>query len=251
MFYFDFDFESQQRNRTPTINLRGKAWDNLKGRRQPVDMQDYVNSKQRLRAALRKISDIKEVACSTGYRKYKIKHRMNTKRRYNNRHQVLVGTPANNWTNRNENLTERKNIYKQTHCSIVSNVPSRKESLALSIKNKLPRALAGILQRQNVNYGCFDQPQRKTKVAQEVWASSILLKQRDDDRIVIKSEIKKDHKRDVIPSASVERGLFEEKVKFEDSRCDFVIEAVEFPFRPPPLVVFGIRLTALEEFSNA
>ncbi|GIY98560.1 hypothetical protein CEXT_475391 [Caerostris extrusa] len=91
---------------------------------------------------------------------------------------------------------------------------------------------------QNVNYGNFDQPQRKTKVAQEVWASSILLKQRDDDRIVIKSEIKKEPKRDVIPSASVER-------------CDFVIEAVEFPIQPPPLVVFGIRLTALEEFSNA
>ncbi|GIY98564.1 hypothetical protein CEXT_475411 [Caerostris extrusa] len=85
------------------------AWDCFKGRKQPADKQDYVNAKQRLRAALRKINYITEIACSTGYRKYKIKHRMNTTRGSNYRHQALVGTPANNVTNRiNEDITERK-----------------------------------------------------------------------------------------------------------------------------------------------
>nr|XP_042910997.1 origin recognition complex subunit 1 isoform X2 [Parasteatoda tepidariorum] len=46
------------------------AWDKMKGRQAPLSHQDHVNSKQRLRAALRNIKNVKEVSCRDGYRKY-------------------------------------------------------------------------------------------------------------------------------------------------------------------------------------
>ncbi|XP_035206096.1 uncharacterized protein LOC118181132, partial [Stegodyphus dumicola] len=49
------------------------AWDRLKNRPPPKTPADYVNSKQRLRAALRNMRTIEEVSATGGYRKYRIK----------------------------------------------------------------------------------------------------------------------------------------------------------------------------------
>ncbi|GBN45749.1 hypothetical protein AVEN_8891-2, partial [Araneus ventricosus] len=223
------------------------AWDQLKGRPVPQTHQEFVDSKQRLRAALRNLRTIEDVPSNDVYRRYRITDlleiRVKTERkeeipeiktevkdipvlpRRRGRRKVKVekcmytdDDSFESWTecikpprNPRRPVNPRKiaclkEIGRSTteeserHLEQkISPVPTKETGAVPKIKvvaaenprlerspkketnakPKLPRSLACILDSQNINYDRSIGPRRTTKVSQEVWASSLGIKQEE------------------------------------------------------------------------
>ncbi|GBN45813.1 hypothetical protein AVEN_67873-1, partial [Araneus ventricosus] len=223
------------------------AWDQLKGRPVPQTHQEFVDSKQRLRAALRNLRTIEDVPSNDVYRRYRITDlleiRVKTGRkeeipeiktevkdipvlpRRRGRRKVKVEKCMYTDDDSFESWTEcikpprkprrpvnprriacLKEIGRSTteeserHLEQkISPVPTKETGAVPKIKvvaaenprlerspkketnakPKLPRSLACILDSQNINYDRSIGPRRTTKVSQEVWASSLGIKQEE------------------------------------------------------------------------
>ncbi|GBN47946.1 hypothetical protein AVEN_247657-1, partial [Araneus ventricosus] len=248
------------------------AWDQLKGRPVPRTHQEFVDSKQRLRAALRNLRTIEDVPSNDVYRRYRITDlleiRVKTGRkeeipeiktevkdipvlpRRRGRRKVKVekcmytdDDSFESWTecikpprNPRRPVNPRKIacLKEIGECSKSVSQPSEKNSpienpgpsnfkrstteeserhleqkispvptketgavpkikvvaaenprlerspkKETNAKPKLPRSLACILDSQNINYDRSIGPRRTTKVSQEVWASSLGIKQEE------------------------------------------------------------------------